>query len=187
MLIHEFVNKFKEAKVTNSKVTPNAISEYLKKELEIKTYIPFQVKREIVELVVARNIDIVNGVKKSAPIDQYLSFVTAMLCAHTNLEFGDDVLADYDLLAENGLLNVIVEEFRASYDECDALLKMVLASELEDNNINVFVGMFLNDLSQKIDDVTELLKGKLNDFDVGSIFKQEDLAKLKGFLDIYNK
>lgn len=191
MLVVDFVKKFKEDKVTNSKVAPNAVSDYLKKELEIKTYLPFRRKREIVELVVEQNIEWVDGIKKNDPINQFIGFVVAMLSAHTSLQFSDDPVADYDLLAESGLLNLIIEEFRTSYDECDVLLKMALASELEDNNINVLVGRFLNGILQKLDSVGEVFKDKLGNIDIeralGGAFKQEDLANLKGFLDKYNQ
>lgn len=191
MIIQEFVQKFKEAKVTNSKLNEHAVSDYLKKELEIKTYLPFRYKREIVEMVVEQNIEWVDGIKKVDAINQYVAFVTAMLSAHTNLDFSDDPVADYDLLAESGLLNLIIEEFRTSYDESDVLLKMALAAELEDNNINVLVGRFLNNILGKLDVVSEIFKDKLGNIDIGQMlggaFNQEDLANLKGFLDRYNQ
>lgn len=190
MLVNEFVQKFKEAKVANSKVAPNAVSEYLKKELEIKTYLPFRTKRAIVETVVAQNTEWVDGIKRNDTINQYIGFVVAMIGAHTTLEFGDDPVADYDLLAESGLLPQIIAEFKESYDESDILLKMALASELEDNNINTIIARFTDGILQKLDGVGEVLKDKLGDFDVkdilGETFKPEDLNKLKGFLDKYN-
>ena len=68
---------------------------------------------------------------------------------------------------------------------------MELASKLEDNNINVLVGKFLNDILNKLDDFGDMLKDKFGDIDVNDFlsnnFKEEDLAKLTSFLDIYNK
>ena len=104
MLVIDFVQKFKNDKVANSKVAPNAISEYLKKELEIKTYLPFRMKRTLVETVVSQNIEWVDGIKKIDSINEYVSFIVAVLSAHTNLQWSDDPVADYDLLAESGLL-----------------------------------------------------------------------------------
>jgi hypothetical protein len=190
MNIQDFINKFKNDKVTNNKINPNAVSDYLKKELEIKTYIPFRDKREIAEMLVAQNIDFVDGIKKHDAINGYIGFVVAMLTAHTALEFGADPVADYDLLAESGLLPQIIDEFRTSYNECEVILKMALASEMEDNNINVLIGRFLDNLSKKIDDVGEALKGNMGNLNLtdllGADFKKEDLTKLKGFLNIYN-
>ena len=98
--------------------------------------------------------------------------------------------ADYDLLAESGLLPQIIAEFKESYDECDVLLKMALAMELEDNNVNVLFGKFLNSILQRVDDVMEFAKNTFGNIDIkdilGEAFKEEDLAELKGFLDKYN-
>lgn len=189
MLVKQFVDDFKSKNIINTHIAPNAVSDYLKKELEIKTYIPFMEKREIAEIVVGQNTKEVDGVKKNDSIGQYISFLVAMLTAHTCLEF-DDPIADYDILAESGLLPLIIEEFKESYNECEIILKMALAMELEDNNINVIVGRFLNGILAKLDGVGDVLKDKLGDFDLkdilGADFKQEDLAKLTGFLNKYN-
>lgn len=189
MTIQNFIEKFKNDKVVNTKIAPDSVSNYLKKNLEIKTYIPFRVKREIAEIVVAQNTDWVDGIRKHDSVNAYISFIVASLVAHTNLVFGDDPVEDYDLLAESGLLPQIIAEFETSHSECDIILKMILAMELEDNNINALVGKFLNDILQKLDGVGDIFKDKLGDFNLKDIlgnFKQEDLAKLKGFLNKYN-
>ena len=115
----------------------------------------------------------------------------AVLSAHTNIEFSEDPVADYDLLAESGLLPQIIAEFQESYSECDILLKMARASELEDNNLNTIVAKFLDNILKHLDDVSETLKDKIEGFDLsnllGANFNNEDLTKLKGFLDKYNK
>lgn len=189
--VKDFIEKFKNSKVANSKIAPNAISDYLYRELEIKTYIPFRKKRAIVEKIVDNNLEWVDGIKKYDNINSYMSFVVAMLSAHTNLVFSSDPVADYDLLSESGLLPLIIEEFRGSYDECDSLFKMVLTSELEDNNINAVVGRFLNGILNRLDSVGEVMKSQLGSIDIqdilGDSFKQEDLTKLKGFLDKINQ
>lgn len=184
--VKTFIEKFKNDKVMNNKINTNIVSDYLKKELEIKTYIPFRTKREIAEIVVAQNTDWVDGIRKHDSVNAYISFIIASLTAHTNLTFGDDPVEDYDLLAESGLLPQIIAEFESSHSECDIILKMVLAMELEDNNINVIVGKFLNEVLQRLDGVGETLKKQLGDFNLKDIlgnFKQEDLAKLSGFLN----
>lgn len=191
MKVQNFINDFKSKKIMNTKIDQDAVSKYLKKELEIKTYIPFRTKRQIVEMVVSQNTDWVDGIKKYDSINAYIGFVVAMISAHTSLQFSDDPVADYDLLAENGLLPQIIAEFKESYDECDILLKMALAMELEDNNINVLFGKFLNSILQRVDSIVELAKNTFGNIDIkdvlGKVFKEEDLAELKGFLDKYNK
>lgn len=191
MLVKDLVSDFQTKKISDTKIAPNAVSDYLKKVLEIKTYLPFRTKRVIVETVISQNIEWVDGIKKIDSINEYVGFVVAMIGAHTNLEFSEDPVADYDLLAESGLLSKIIAEFQESYNECEVLIKMVRTSELEDNNLEAIVGRFLNSILERLDGVGESLKsvlGNLNIQDIlGDSFKDEDLTKLKGFLDKYNK
>ena len=180
MKVTDLIQEFKDKKIQNTKTEVDKVGKYLRKTLEIKTYIPFRTKREIAEIVVAQNIKEINGVKKNDQINQYISFVVAMLKAHTNIEFSEDPVADYDLLSESGLLPQIVAEFQESYNECDIVLKMAISMELEDNNINLIVGRLLNNLA-------ESLKNKLDSFNfsdlLGSDIKKEDVAKILSFLD----
>lgn len=191
MKVTEFIKEFNEKNIKNTQINGHAVSDYIKSTLAVKTYIPFREKREIAEMVVAKNTIWADGIKKNDAINQYISFIVAMLGAHTNLEFSEDPVADYDLLAESNLLPQIIAEFQTSYDECDIILKMALSMELEDNNINVSVARFLNGILQKLDGVGEVLKDKLGDFDIkdilGANFNNADLANLKGFLNKYNK
>jgi hypothetical protein len=191
MNIQVFVENYKEKKFMNTKQGIDEKSEWLRKELEIKSYIPFREKRMIAEEVVKQHIEVVDGVKKYDSIDTYISFVMASIMVHTNLECSDDPVADYDLLAESGLLQNIVAEFQESHNEIDTLLKMIVAMELEDNNVNVLVGKFLNGILQRLDVVGGVLKDKLGDLNLKDILgrdiNQEDLAKLQGFLNKYIK
>lgn len=180
MKIAEFVEAYKAKRFMT--VTKNGIdekSEWLRKELEIKTYIPFKQKREIAELIVAQNISEVDGIKKYDDINSYVSLVVASIGAHTNLQWGEDPVEDYDLLAENGLLPQIIAEFQGSHEEIGILLKMAIASELEENNVNVLIGHFLDGILKK-----------LGELDFKQLFgveiKEEDLAKLNGLLNKFN-
>lgn len=191
MKIVEFVQGFKDKKIMNTKVDTDAVGKYIKETLEVREYVPFKEKRAIVELIVLKNTKVVDGVKKNDSISQYISFITAMLTAHTNLEFGEDPVADYDVLSESGLLAPIIDTFKTDYSECDVLLKMALADELEDNNVNNAFGKFLNGILYRLDAVGEYIKSTMDGVDINSIlgesFNQEDLAKLSSFLDKYTK
>lgn len=190
MTIKEFVDAFSAKRFINTKQGVDEKSEWIRKELEIKSYIPFREKRKIAEMIVTQNIKEVDGIKKYDSIDGYLSLIVASIAAHTTLQFGDDPVADYDLLAESGLLPQIIAEFQGSHDEIDIILKMALAMELEDNNTNVLVGRFLNKILGMLDGVGETLKDKFEDFDLSSLlgtdFQKEDLAKLGSFLNKFN-
>ena len=190
--VKDFCEKFKKDGVINTKIAPDAVSEYIKKELEVKTYLPFMTKREIVEMVVDANITMVDGVKKYDNIRGYVAFIAAMIQAHTNIEFNtENPMPDYDMLAESKLLQQIVETFREDYDECDVLLKMALAAEMEDNNGKAILGRFLNGVLERLDDVIEILSDAAGELDLkrmfGDNFNAENLAKLSSFLDKYEK
>ena len=180
MKIAEFIDAYKAQRFINIRQGIDEKSEWLKKTLEIKTYIPIMVKREIAEMIVKKTTTVVNGIKKHDSIDSYISFVVAMITAHTNLQFNEDPVMDYDLLAESGLLPQIIMEFKPSYDECDTILKMTLAMELEDNNPGVLIGQFLDGILGTLQSI---------DFNkiLGANIKEEDLTKLKRFLNKFNK
>lgn len=184
--IKEFCEAYKAKRFMNIKTAADEKSEWLRNELEIKNYIPFREKRRIAEMVVEQNISVVDGIKKYDDINSYVSLVVASIAAHTNLQFGEDPVADYDLLAESGLLPLIITEFQGSHEEIGILLKMAVAAELESNNVNVLIGHFLDNILQKLDGVGEALKTKIKELDVKDLLgdiKQEDLAKLNGLFD----
>jgi len=185
--IKEFCDAYKAKRFVMTKNGPDERSEWLRKELEIKTYIPFREKRKIAEMIVAQNIKEVDGIKKYDDINSYVSLVVASIIAHTNLRFDEDVIAGYDLLAESGLLSQIIAEFQGSHEEIGILLKMAIASELEDNNVNVLVGRFLDSVLKRLDGVVDGVKDLVDNVDLkdllGMNFEEEDLAQLKGFLD----
>jgi hypothetical protein len=184
--IKEFVEAYKAKRFMNIKTAAEEKAEWLRNELEIKTYIPFKQKREIAEMIVAQNIREVDGIKKYDDINSYVSLVVASIVAHTNLQFEQDPVEDYDLLAETGLLPQIIAEFQSSHEEIGILLKMAVAAELEDNNINVLVGHFLDNILKKLDGVSEALKTKVEGLDLKELLgdiKPEDLTKLSGLLD----
>lgn len=187
MTIQSFIDAYKAKKFMNIKTAADERSEWLRNELAVKAYIPFREKRQIAEMIVAQNIKEVDGIKKYDDINSYVSLIVASIAAHTNLEFSTDPIADYDLLAEGGLLLQIIAEFQGSHEEIGILLKMAIASELEDNNINVTVGRFLNGVLGQLDGVSEALKEKIEKLDLKDVFgadiKKEDIAKLFGLLD----
>lgn len=190
MQIKEFVTQFKTRNIKNTRVDEHAVENYVKQNVEFKTYIPFRQKRRIAEMVVAKSVRVVDGVKKNDQIEQFVSFVVAMISAHTNLEFSDDPVADYDLLAESGLLPLIIMEFKQSYDESEIVLKMLISMEMEDNNVNAVFARFLNGILEKVNEIGDALTESADGTNLQNIFgenfKVEDLAKLSGLLNKYN-
>lgn len=186
MTVKNFLDAYKAQSFMISRNGADERSEWLKKELEIKEYIPFKTKREIAEMIVAQNIEVVDGIKKYDSISGYVSLVVASISAHTNLEWSADPVADYDLLAESRLLPLIIAEFQGSHSELDIMLKMALEMELEDNKTNALVGRFLNQILGMLDGVSGALKENIEGLDIKKLLgdiKPEDLAKLSGLLD----
>lgn len=183
MKIVEFVENYKNQKFISTRQGVDARTEWIKNQLKIKTYIPFMEKREIAETVVEQNIDVIDGIKKYNNIDAYIGFIMSSIVAHTNLECGENPIADYDLLAESGLLPQIVAEFQESHNEIDILMKMIVASELEDNQPGVIIGRFLDSILQKLDGAAGTLRGMIGNLKLEDILSEKNVAKIIGFLN----
>jgi hypothetical protein len=181
--IKEFVENYKAKRFMSTPQGVNEKAEWLRAELAIKSYIPFRDKKRIAEMIVDQNIKVVDGIKKYSNIDAYIGFIMASIVAHTNLKCGDDPIADYDLLAECGLLPQIVAEFQESHNEIDILLKMAVAYELEDNQPGVQIGKFLDGVLKKLDGASNMLSGALGNLDIEKMFSEENMAKIVGLLN----
>ena len=179
MKVQTFVENYKSKNFMNTRQGADEKVEWIRKELEIKTYIPFREKRQIAEMIVGQYTDEVDGIKKHDSIAAYVGFVTAMIASHTVLKFSDNPVADYDLLSDSGLLPQIVSEFQQDYNECGIILKMALAMELEYNNTNVLIGHFLDGVLKKLDGLSGML-GRIN---LNEIFKDENMVKIVGLLN----
>lgn len=187
MKVNDFIQEFVDKKISNTKIQPNAVEEFIKDKLTIRTFIPFSEKRKIVELVVSTNTTEEYNIKKIDSVGQFVGFVTSMLMAHTDLELDRvNPIKSYDALSEAGLLEPIIACFQKDYSECEAMLKMTVADALADNELSVVVAKFLDSVLNKLDGVGDTLKGVLDGFDLQSVlgdFNQEDLNKLGSFLD----
>jgi hypothetical protein len=185
--VKNFVENYKAKRFMNTKQGVDERVEWIRKELEVKEYLPFREKRQIAEMIVEKNTVEVDGIKKYDFIDGYMSFIIASIMAHTALVFSDDPVSDYDMLAESGLLPQIIAQFQSSHDEIDLLRKMILEMEMEDNNTNALIGRFLNKISGLLDGVVDTVKDKFESFDLkdvlGEDFKKENIAQLMSVLN----
>ena len=185
--VKNFVNEFIEKKITNNKINTHAVEDYITSKLDIIEYLPFNKKREIVEMLVDSIIVEEDGVKRADGIAQFLAFIVAMVASHTSLVFGDQPAEDYDALSQCGLLEHVVAMFKKDFDECDVLLKIAIADALADNNLNVIIGKFLNGILGKLDGVVDIVKSVTGNLDLSKLLgidiKEEDIAKFIGFID----
>ena len=187
--VQSFVEEFVNKKIKNDRITPNAVEGYILEKLEITEYLPFATKREVVQMIVDKVIREEDGIKKVDSIAQFLAFITSMLISHTNLDISN-AEQDYDMLSKCGLLEPIVATFHSDYVQCEALLKAAIADELADNNLSVVVSKFLNGILDKLDGFGEVAKGFAENIDLskllGANIKEEDVAKILGFVDKLN-
>lgn len=187
MKILDFVNEFKSKKVMNTTLNPNGISDYIRKELEVKDYIPFVEKQSIAQIVLESCANIQDGVVTIDSVQKYMIFTITVLSTYTNLEFeGNEIDLDaYDMLCsyslgDGTLLDAIVKTFEKEYSRCNDILNMMTADLLAENNIEKQVGRLLTKLSTKIDNFGDIISDKIEGFDMD--LGQLDIDKLTNII-----
>lgn len=190
--VAEFCKEFKEKKIKNDRATPNGIGDFIDNKLEIIPYIPFKNKRKIAETVINTNMINEYDIIKIDSANEFVSFIVAMLVAHTNLQFDtNNTIGDYDALSECGVLEHIIATFKKDFDECNVVLQMVRNDVLADNNLSVVVAKFLDGILDKLDDFGDTIKGMVNKIDLdkftGLGLNENEMAKVKTLLNKYVK
>ena len=188
MKIYEFIESFKNDKVINTQLKPNAVSEYLKEKLEIKDYIPFAEKRELCEKVLnACNTKDENGLVKVDSVSRYILFTILIISKYTNLEFsaGDDEydsLDEYDILCQSNLLNPILDVIGGEYITCNNMLNMMMDDVVANNNtIENVVGTTLNKISEYVGDFVAVLGDKVESMELD--LSRLDIDKYTGLIE----
>lgn len=187
MNIKTFVEAYKAKKFMVTKNGVDERFEYIKKELSVKEYIPFEEKKAIVQTVLTNCSKITDGVVTIDSIQKYILFTMSMLIAYTNLEpdEGVDIFETYDMLCSQNiddgtLLDAIIKTFELEYVRCNDILNMMTADLLAENNIEKQVGKFLTNLSDKINKFGDGLIDKIGDF--GADLGQLDIDKLTNMI-----
>ena len=189
MKIATFIENFKTSKVTNTKITPDAVGNYIRKELEVKDYLPFAEKRNICARVleVCNNIDEDSGLVKVDSVTRYIVFTLSILSAYTNLEFSsgeDDIdsLDEYDMLCQSGLLNPILDVIGEEYAVCNNMLNMMMDDIMTNNNtMEAVMGKVLSRFEYSLDDFITVLADKVESLNID--LNQIDINKILGLID----
>ena len=188
MTIKEFVDAYKAKNFMNTKQGVEERIEWIKKELSIIEYIPFDKKQAIAQTVLASCSTIKDGVIAMDSIQKYMLFTMAVLSTYTNLESDEDMsLSDsYDILCscqvgDGTMLDAIIKTFEIEYSRCNDILNMMTADLLAENNIEKQVGKFLSGLSEKINKLGDGLIDKLGDFNMD--LSQLDIDKLTNMIN----
>ena len=179
MRINELIN------IVNKKqmLKPEQLQEVLRKELEIKKYIGIKDKKELVNEIINECILFEDGVFKFDEIDKYIAFTMKTIEAYTDLELSDDIEDDYDDLCSANLLNIVISLFQGEYDSVNILLQMQCDYLLSNNNIEVQVGKFLNNVLFNVERVTGVIYDKVDNIDLSEFpLKDVDLKALTQLL-----
>lgn len=158
----------------------------LERGLEIKKYLPIEVKKTIAQAIIYDCTSDEDGVVKVDSVERYMSYVRHMIVTHTNLEYTDE---NYDVLCsteygETNLLNEIIECFGEDAKECTRILNLMMDDYMQEMTIEFTVAKFLNGLSESIGGFAK----KIGGFDLGSMIPDNvDMNKLGAFLQDYIK
>ena len=186
MKILEFIQVVNnnKAKLYN-KADKNALQNFIKQTLNIKSYISIKEKKQLVEDIVSETIIYENGLLKFNGIDQYIVYAMKCIEAYTDLELSDDIENDYDELSKVGLLEPITSTFSEEYKTVLTLLQMQCDYILMDNSISSKVGVFLTSVSSIINKLANSLSNSVDNFDISKLnIDKKDIEKITEFLQI---
>lgn len=153
----------------------------LARGLQVKKYLPMEVKKTIAQGIIYECTEEVDGVVKVNSVQRYLSYVKYMITMHTNLEYTD---GDYDVLCsteycETDLMTAIFETFKNDADKCAQILDFMIDDYVQENSLEFIVAKFLNNVSLA-------LSSKLNEINLDTLLPQDfDMEKLMKFLNTY--
>lgn len=192
MKVTEFIENLKNAKVENTKMVPDAVEKYIKKELEVKDYVPFAEKRELCASVLnACNTKDDSGLVNVDSVSRYIIFTISIISKYTNLEFssgedGIDSLDEYDMLCKNNLLNSILDVIGAEYATCNNMLNMMMDDIVSNNNtVESVVGTVLGKVGDSLDDFISILADKVDEMELD--LSQIDIDKFSGLIEKLTK
>lgn len=158
----------------------------LGRELQVKRYLPIEVKKTIAQSIIYECTEENNGVVQVDSVARYMAYVRHMITAHTNLEYSDE---DYDVLCstEYGsttLLNAIIGFFEEDAQECSRILDLMTDDYMQQYTIDYTVARFLSNLNASLTVLTNNINKKMEEL---NILNDVDINKLNGFLNTYNK
>lgn len=144
----------------------------LSKTLEVKKYLPIMKKYEIAQQVFAYSTSFENGLVKVDSLKKYLFFTITAMINYTNLEFSNEdedgvsAIDEYDMLAENGLVDKIIECYADDYARSLSVLNDVFADEINNNNtIESILADLATNIGYSIDDLIDVIKKKIESMD----------------------
>lgn len=158
----------------------------LAEALQVKKYLPIDVKRTIAQGIIFECVGEEFGVIKVDSVQKYMAYVRYMITTHTNLEYIDD---DYDVVcstecADGTLLDAIFDCFGRDADEFEMILDIMIEDYMQDFSIESTIARFVNEFGATIKGFAD----KINGLDIEKFIpKGFDVNKLNSFLNKYIK
>lgn len=190
MTIKTFVENYKAKRFMNTKQGVDERVEWIKKELEVKEYLPFAEKRELCKVVLDACCTKEDGLVKVDSVSRYIIFTLSVLSRYTTLEFSSgeeyDSLDEYDMLCESHLLDIILAVIGDEYTACNNMLNMMMDDIMTNNNtVEAVLGHALGKVSDSLDDLIGTFADKVEEMELD--LSQIDITSLKGILDLIPK
>ena len=162
----------------------------LERGLQVKKYLPMEVKKTIAQGIIYECTTEEDGVIKLDSVQRYLSYVKYMITMHTNLEYTDN---DYDKLCstkykDTTLLNAIVSTFDSDANECNRILDLMMDDYMQEVSLEFVVAKFLNNMGARFNNMAESINNKISNIDLKSIIPENfDFDQFNTLLDKYGK
>lgn len=190
MTIKSFVEAYEAKNFMNTKQGIEERIEWIKKELDLATYLPFAEKRELCANVLGACCTKDGGLIKVDSVTRYILFTISVISKYTNLEFNTDEeydsLDEYDMLCESRLLNPILELIGDEYATCNNMLNMMMDDVIANNNtVEAVLGHELGKVSDSLDGLIGAFAEKIEEMELD--LSQLDIDKYKGILDLIPK
>ena len=116
MKVNAFVNVYNSRLKHVGKITPELVANIIKDLIKPISHISYDKKIDIANQVIHDNI---NAEYPTAM--RYRSFIIYLIKAYTNLEIDND---GFDILMNNGLLDLILLTFESEYKMCNTIFQM---------------------------------------------------------------
>lgn len=162
----------------------------LERGLEIKKYLPIEVKKTIAQAIIYDCTSDEDGVVKVDSVERYMSYVRHMIVTHTNLEYTDE---NYDTLCsteygDTTLLNAIMNCFEADAKECTRILNLMTDDFTYEQSVAFGAVKLINNINGSLNTLLEGLSKVIGDFDINKLMPDGvDAGQLSNILEMMNK
>lgn len=140
--------------------------EFAKKYIEIKTYLPVQVKIDFLQEVVNQNTYKHGYMTKCNSVETVIAYTMAAIAAYTDLIVTLPVdFREYDLVRQNNIDQKIFEEVGDDYAEFSSIHELLLCESAKNNTIEDIANESISALLEAITPLLGEITKKVEAFD----------------------